>query len=481
MEAQRARLRQRLGKPVSDEALQAAQSVLEKYPACFRPPGSDACNLAVFRLKLKDNTKFHIALPRRTNPIVLADMRRQIEELLLCGAIERCHTTPSSVYAVVMAKRPGQPGKYRLCIDLVKLNENTMPMPYAMPDVHEALDRLSGKKYYSSFDFSSWFQQFEIAEEDRNKVAFIIPGDNVAPPQIYQWKKMCFGLLNAGYWSQRQLQEALEKFKGCEGIYPFVDDVVIASDSLEEHLEKLDAFMRFCQHHNIRSKKEKVELVTGAIKHLGCILSDEGQALDPARIDSLLGIGAPSNLKGLKSLLGSFSFIRGWIAGMADTAAPLTDLMGAQAKRMGFQWGAEQEEALKALKEACQIAPALGAPDYTKPFEVSMDASDVGVGAVLWQWQVNEQGERVPQAIMYCSRRFSARERRWQISERELFAVKYALEKFKTYLRGNPHVTLCSVSNTAGNPGHQPHPHHTHRVWSPVTQNPATRPLSRFL
>ena len=442
MEAQRARLRQRLGKPVSDEALQAAQSVLEKYPACFRPPGSDACNLAVFRLKLKDNTKFHIALPRRTNPIVLADMRRQIEELLLCGAIERCHTTPSSVYAVVMAKRPGQPGKYRLCIDLVKLNENTMPMPYAMPDVHEALDRLSGKKYYSSFDFSSWFQQFEIAEEDRNKVAFIIPGDNVAPPQIYQWKKMCFGLLNAGYWSQRQLQEALEKFKGCEGIYPFVDDVVIASDSLEEHLEKLDAFMRFCQHHNIRIKKEKVELVTGAIKHLGCILSDEGQALDPARIDSLLGIGAPSNLKGLKSLLGSFSFIRGWIAGMADTAAPLTDLMGAQAKRMGFQWGAEQEEALKALKEACQLAPALGAPDYTKPFEVSMDASDVGVGAVLWQWQVNEKGERVPQAIMYCSRRFSARERRWQISERELFAVKYALEKFKTYLRGYPHVTL---------------------------------------
>ena len=190
-------------------------------------------------------------------------------------------------------------------------------MPYAMPNVLEALDRLSGKKYYSSFDFTSWFQQFEIAEEDRNKTAFIIPGDNISPPQIFQWKKMCFGLLNAGYWSQRQLQEALqealEKFEGCTGIYPFVDDVVIASDTLEEHLEKLDAFMRFCKHHNIRVKREKVELVVGAVKHLGFILSEEGQALDPARVDSLMAIGAPSNLKGLKALLGSFGFIRGWL------------------------------------------------------------------------------------------------------------------------------------------------------------------------
>jgi hypothetical protein len=442
MEAQRTRLRHRLGKPVSDEALKAALSVLERYPNNFRPPGNDPCKLAVFKLRLKDNTKYHIALPRRSNPIMLNEMRRQIEELLSVGAIERCASQPSSLYAVVMVQKPGQPGSWRLCLDLVRLNENTVPMPYCMPDVHEALERLSGKKYYSSFDFTAWFQQFEIAHEDREKVAFVIPGDNIAPPQMYQFKRMCFGLMNAGYWSQRQLQEKLEQFPGCAGIYPFVDDVVIASDTLEEHLEKLEAFMKFCEHWNIRIKKEKVQLVTGAVKHLGCILSDEGQTLDPARIDSLLAIGAPTNLKGLKSLLGSFSFIRGWIAGMADTAAPLTDLMGAQAKRMGFQWGPEQEEALEALKTACQIAPALGAPDYTKTFHVSMDASDVGVGAVLWQWQTTSEGKEMPRAIMYCSRRFSDRERRWEISIREMFAVKYALEKFRPYLRGYHDVVL---------------------------------------
>ena len=444
MEAQRVRLCHRLGKPVSPEALQAASAILDRFPENFRPPGRDPCKLAVFKLKLKDNTKFHIALPRRCNPIVMADMRRQIEELLEVGAIERCRTNPSSVYAVVMAKKPGSPDKRRLCIDLIALNANTEPMPYPMPSVHEALDRLSGKKYYSSFDFSAWFQQFEIAAEDREKVAFVIPGDNISPPQMYQWKRMCFGLLDAGYWSQRQLQEALEQFKGCTGIYPFVDDIVIASDTLEEHLEKLEAFMRFCQFHNIRIKREKVELVTGAVKHLGCILSEEGQMLDPARIESLLAIGAPANLKGLKSLLGSFSFIRGWLAGMADVAAPLTDLMGAAARRLGFRWGPEQEAALEALKMMCQIAPALGAPDYTKTFHVSMDASDVGVGAVLWQYHTNAEGKEIPRAIIYASRRFSDRERRWAISLREMYSIKYALEKFRAYLQGCPDVILHS-------------------------------------
>ena len=109
---------------------------------------------------------------------MLNEMRRQIEELLTVGAIERCKGSPSSVYAVVMVRKPGQKTSWRLCLDLIPLNENTVPMPYVMPDVHQALDRLSGKKYYSSFDFSAWFQQFDIAEEDRDKVAFVIPGDN---------------------------------------------------------------------------------------------------------------------------------------------------------------------------------------------------------------------------------------------------------------------------------------------------------------
>lgn len=445
MARQRAALNARLGKPISLEALTACMAILDRYPENFRPPGPDPCKLGIYRITLKDKSKFHVALPRRVNPIMLAEIRRQVEELVAQGAIERCSTRPASIYAIVMARRPNAPGKYRLCVDLVEGNSNTVPAPYAIPEVQQALDRLSGKALYSTFDFSSWFHQFEIAEEDRDKVAFIVPGDNLTPPQIYRYKRVAFGLMNATYFCQRQLQEALEAWPGCEGIFPFVDDIVIATDTLEEMLIKLDSFMKFCASHNIRLKKEKTELATTAVKHVGFIISKEGQSLDPARVDSLLSIGAPKNLLGLKSLLGSFGFIRNWLADMAGTCAPLTDLMSGTAQRLKFEWGPAQDAALAALKLNVELAPAKMAPDYALPFHIYVDASDVGVAAVLVQWRHHpDTNELLPFAISHASRRWAKREAAWEISIREMYAIRYGLFKFRDYLQGCPNVTVWS-------------------------------------
>ena len=90
-----------------------------------------------------------------------------------------------------------------MCVDLSPGNDNTVPNPYAVPEIQQALDRLSGNKLYSTFDFSSWFSQFELAEEDRDKMAFVVPGDNLTPPQIYRYKRVCFGALNT-HWSSNE-------------------------------------------------------------------------------------------------------------------------------------------------------------------------------------------------------------------------------------------------------------------------------------
>jgi hypothetical protein len=343
-----------------------------------------------------------------------------------------------------MARRPNAPGKYRLCVDLSPGNENTVPHPYAVPEVQQALDRLSGHKLYSTFDFSSWFTQFELAEEDRDKIAFVVPGDNLTPPQIYRYKRLCFGALNATYFCQRQLQEALETFPGCESIYPFVDDIVIFADSLEEMLQKLESFMLFCRHYNLRLNKDKTELACAAVRHVGFILSEEGQSLDPARVESLMNIGAPKNVDGLKSLLGSFGFIRGWLADMAGIAAPLTDLMSGTAHRLKFEWGPKQEAALTALKLAANLAPTKIAPDYTLPFEVYVDASDVGVAAVLVQRRHNADGILTPMAILHKSRRWADREAKWEVACREMYALRYGLFEFREYLQGCPNVSVFS-------------------------------------
>ena len=112
----------------------------------------------------------------------------------------------------------------------------------------------------------------------------------------------------------------------------------------------------------------------GAIRHLGFVLSEEGKSLDPARVDSLVNMRAPENFKALKSLLGSFAFVRGWLADASSTCAPLTDLLSTAARKRGWHWGPEQEKALAELKIAVQIAPVLMQPDYKLPFNISVDA-----------------------------------------------------------------------------------------------------------
>jgi hypothetical protein len=127
---------------------------------------------------------------------------------------------------------------------------------------------------------------------------------------------------------------------------------------------------------------------------------------------------------------------------MAGLAAPLTDLMSKTATRLGFKWGVEQEQALQALKAAVLLAPAKVAPDYTLPFHIFVDASDVGVACVLVQFRTTPEGDMKPFAIHHHSRRWSAREARWSVSEREMYGIRYGLFKSKQWIQGHPDVTV---------------------------------------
>jgi hypothetical protein len=217
---------------------------------------------------------------------------------------------------------------------------------------------------------------------------------------------------------------------------------------VQELCDKVRSFMLFCKHYNLRLKREKVKLAVGAIRHLGFVLSEEGKSLDPARVDSLVNMRAPENFKALKSLLGSFAFVRGWLADASSTCAPLTDLLSTAARKRGWHWGPEQEKVLAGLKIAVQMAPVLMQPDYKLSFNISVDASDVGMGAVLWQMREGPDGVLRPAAIAYASRRFSERERAWPIGERECMACKYGFEKFAGYVTQHPDVTLyCDHHN----------------------------------
>jgi hypothetical protein len=164
----------------------------------------------------------------------MAEMRRQIQEQAAAGVIEKCEGTPSSVYAIHMARHP-EKKTLRFCLDARQLNANKVLMPYAMPDIDESLDRLAGYKYYCAFDLSAYFQQFQLAEDCRDLMAFL----------IWRYERLTFGVVNASFRAQRVLMEALAKFPGCESLRNFVDDICFGANSVKELCDKTRALMEF--------------------------------------------------------------------------------------------------------------------------------------------------------------------------------------------------------------------------------------------
>lgn len=446
MEARRQKLRTLLTAAYSPEAQAAAFALMDEYSDVFSADMTEACDLGIFRIKLKDGSKCVVALPRRTAPLVLEDMRRQCEELLAAGVIRKLRPgeEPTYVSPVVMVRNPNKPG-FRMCQDLRELNSNTFPAAYAMPELNHTLDMLSGRRMYCSFDARSFFNQFKIHEDDQVLTAFIVPGDIQEAPEIYCYTRICFGLTNAPFFTQRALQQALARTPGCEGIINWIDDIVFGADDTEEMLAKLRALLEFCRSHKLKLKREKSQVAVKAVTHLGFCCHEGGQDIHPDRVDALMRFRAPTNIRELRHVLGAFGFVRGWLAGAANISAPLTDMLKGEAIKAGFKWGEEQDAALDRLKLAALIAPVKVAPDRTKPFRIYCDASRAGVGAVLVQDLVDpEDGTVKPFAVAYASRRFSEREMKWCVGEQELYAVRYALEKFQPIIALHPDVTVLT-------------------------------------
>lgn len=415
------------------------EELCDKYPQAFGTDITKPCLLKKFKIRLKSGAQYVALCPRRVSQPVLEEMQRQISEMLEMGVIEPSDSPWSA--PVVMVRRPGST-KLRLAIDYRLINSMTEPAPFAMPDMHEVLDNLVGKKYYWSVDISSYYWQIAIDDESKPLTAFVVPGGGK-----FQFKRVPFGLRAAPMWAQGQLKQELDADPSTTGLVNFIDDISFGSNDPEELCQKFEALLKFAINHNIKLKREKCCLGVPALHALGCVVNSQGKWIDPDRVMSLLRIQPASTLKELKQLLGSMNFVRQWLAHAATTCAPLTDLLKKNAR---FEWGPEQDAALEKLKAEVQCSECLaniqpGLPVYLRP-----DASNLGCAAVLFQMiEVLENGIKVqrPRAIAYASRRFSSAERKWSTAEAEAFAIKWAMQTFQPLIQCLPVIIESDHAN----------------------------------
>ena len=221
----------------------------------------------------------------------------------------------------------------------------------------------------------------------------------------------------------------------------FMDDFSVFGDSFDDCLKNLGFVLKRCEETNLVLNWEKCHfMVTHGIV-LGHVISSKGIEVDKSKIDLIRYLPTPSSVKEIRSFLGHAGFYRRFIQDFSKITRPLTNLLQ---KDVLFEFNDECKVAFEELKQKLTLSPIIQAPDWSLPFEIMCDASDYAVGAVLGQ-----RKDKKVHAIYYASRTLNDAQLNYATTEKELLAVVFALEKFRSYLLGTKVIVL--VGQKGGN------------------------------
>ncbi|KAL0149844.1 hypothetical protein M9458_054892 [Cirrhinus mrigala] len=346
-------------------------------------------------------------------------MEEYVAEGLRAGTI-RPSSSPAAAGFFFVKKKDGG---LRPCVDYRGLNQITIKNRHPLPLTNTALDTLSGARFFTKLDLRSAYNLVRIREGDEWKTAFITPTGH------YETLVMLFGLCNSPSVFQQFINDVLRDMLG-RWCYAYLDDILIYSKTLEEHTQHVRAVLRRLLAHQLYCKLEKCAFHQHSTTFLGFVISPQGVAMDPQKLEAVRSWPLPSSLKQLQRFLGFANFYRRFIQGFSATAAPLTALT--KPSHGAFHLTPEAIQAFKTLCHLFTTAPVLTHPNPDKPFVVEVDASDVGVGAVLSQR--GPDGKLHP--CSFFSRKFNPTQQRYGVGDHELLAIKWALEEWRHWLQG---------------------------------------------
>ena len=214
------------------------------------------------------------------------DMRAHIQEMLDIGAIHKSHSPWASAVVLVQKKDGG----LRFCIDLRKLNYQTIKDAYLLPHIDETLDSLQGSQWFSSLGLKSGYWQVEMDEESKPLTAF-----TVGPLGFYECERMPFGLTNAPATFQRLMETCLGDLNLCWCII-YLDDIVIFSKDMANHLKRLEAVFQKLEKTGLQLKPSKCELFWWQIACLQHVISAKGLATNEGKFNAIKNWPTPTNV-----------------------------------------------------------------------------------------------------------------------------------------------------------------------------------------
>lgn len=365
--------------------------------------------------------------PYRVSHIEREIINDQINEMLENKIIEPS-TSPWG-FPVVLTKK--KDGKMRFCVDYRKLNEVTKKCNYPIPNIDDVMTYIGhDSQYYSTLDLTSGYWQVAVKEECKEYTAFIAQGQGQ-----YQFNVMPFGLCCAPGTFQALMDKLFSDMKW-KDILIYLDDIIIFSRTVEEHIEKLKRVFQRLREAGLTLKPSKCHYLKKEIEILGFKVNAEGISVDQNKINGIANMPTPKSVKEVQRFLGMCNYYRKFIKNFSAIARPLHEVTK---RKLKFEWSKEQEQAFNMLKEKMTTTPVLRRFDPNKDCELRVDASLQGLGAVLLQ--VGEDQQSHP--IAFVSRSLTKNERNLGITELECLGCVWALSYLRHLVHGR-HVKIVT-------------------------------------
>nr|XP_033466077.1 uncharacterized protein LOC117246330 [Epinephelus lanceolatus] len=346
-------------------------------------------------------------------------MEEYITESLAAGII-RPSSSPAGAGFFFVDKKDGT---LRPCIDFRGLNDITVKNRYPLPLISSAFELLEGAKVFTKLDLRNAYHLVRIKEGDEWKTAFNTPTGH------YEYLVMPFGLTNAPAVFQNLVNDVLRDILNVF-VFVYLDDILIFSPEEETHIQHVQAVLERLLQNQLFVKAEKCELHQLSVSFLGFVLAEGEVRMDPLKVSAVQDWATPSNCKEVQRFLGFANFYRRFIRNYSTIAAPLHNLTS---PHKSFVWFSDCDVAFQSLKESFSSAPVLILSDPSQQFVVEVDASDVGIGAILSQINPKD-GKLHPCAFL--SKKLTSSEQNYDIGDHELLAVKVALEEWRHWLEG---------------------------------------------
>jgi hypothetical protein len=383
-----------------------------------------------FKITLKSPT-LPEARPQRNFPHQMQNaIDAEINKLLSEDVIEPCAIQQFCSPLVPVSKKDGS---LRLCVDYSLLNRHTTDFQFTIPDPRQLLDCLAGKQWFATLDLKSGFHQILLDPDSASLSAF------TTRRGFFRFKRLPFGLKNAPKFFQAVMSDILrtELYSSCA---LYIDDIVVFGKSWSDFLGNLSKVLTLLRAAGVRLNRSKCQFGTDTISYLGYVIDRNGITLSDSRVEDIIRWKEPRTRRQLRSFLGTTNFFRSFIPNYASLVLPLTPLMGVKTP---FTWTDSHRDAFQALKSSLAERTKLAHPDYSRPLILRADASDLALGAVLFQR--DDSGAEYPLAFSSCP--LKGAQRSYSVMEKELLAIVHSVDKFRHFLVGHSFILQTDHRN----------------------------------